>query len=111
VVLFGDVGERQEVCERAGDGNREVERQLAQRLLQRVQLVPASASLFGDAADALDRGKQRRRAAGAQRLTEHPAQHRHVVAQRLVRIAHGSRRCARRNVPIAGKKRGSFSLA
>ena len=112
MVLLRDVGERQEVRERARDRHRLLERQRAQLFFEGFErvlvLLPRR---LGDPPEPLDRVEERLSLARAQRLTQHVAEHRHVVAQRFVGISHGINRWAWRNARIAGKNRGSFSLA
>ena len=63
----------------------------AQRLLERAERVAVRrARRLGDPPDALDGVEQRRPFARPQRVAQHLAEHRHVVAQRLVRIATAS---------------------
>jgi hypothetical protein len=112
VVLLGNVGERQKVRERPRHRHRHLDRQVAHRLLeQRHPVLAPLPRLLGDAADALDRLEEGIPFARPDRVAQHAAEHRHVFAEPLMRIGHGSRCWACRNAPTAGKNAGSFSLA
>ena len=87
VMLFGDVGEMQEVRERTRHRKRLVDRHPAELIGKNpeIVLIPGSAALC-EGTNALDPLEQRPPGMRLKRLTEQLPQQPHVVTQRLVRI-------------------------
>ena len=88
-MLFGDVGEVQEVREAARHGQRRLDRHRPQLVGQRARSrrppVPVLRAL-GERADPLDPLEVRDALVAAQRFAEQLAEQPDVVAERLVRI-------------------------
>ena len=89
VMLFGDVGEVEEVGEAARHGQRRRNRHRPQLSGERLEVVAraAAARPLRQRADPLDPFEVRHALVAAQRFAEQFAEQPHVVAERLVRIA------------------------
>ena len=112
MVLLGDVGEREEMSERASHRHGHLDGQIAQRFLQlRHRVRRPLPRVLRRAPDPLDGFVERHPFARANRVAQHLAEHRDVFPEPPVGIAHGSRCWARRNAPTVGKNAGSLSLA
>ncbi len=92
VMLFGNVGEGEEVCERPGNGKRIVHRQLLQQLAELVEALGLALTRpFRQRPDALDGFEERDSLLPAQGLPEEVAEESNVVAERKVRVfGHGA---------------------
>ena len=93
VVLFGDVGQVQEMREAARDWQRRLDRHGAQLAGERFEAVRRRyARPLGERAHALDALEERLPFLPAQRLAQQFAEQAHVVAQRAVRVVRVFRR-------------------
>ena len=87
MMLLGDVRQVQEVCERAGERNRGVDRQLLELGGQRLEVaIRARAGRLGHGADALDGLEQPIAFVGAERVAQQLAEEPDILSQRFVRI-------------------------
>ena len=86
VVLLGDVGQRQEMRERAGDGQRRCDRHVAQQPVDVLELAVERARPLGGLAHLLDLLEDLVPFVMPQHAPEHLPEQAHVVSQRLVRI-------------------------
>ena len=86
MVLLGDVGQRQEMRERAGHGQRRGHRHVAQQPIDVLELAVERARPLGRLAHLLDLLEDLVAFVMPQHAAEHLAEQAHVVSQRLVRI-------------------------
>jgi hypothetical protein len=86
MVLLGDVGQREEMRERAGDRQRRRDRHVAQQPVDVLELAVERARPLGGLPHLLDLFENLVPFVMAQHTSEHLPEQAHVVSQRLVRI-------------------------
>ena len=93
-MLLGDVGEVQELRERARDRKRRVDRHAAERARQALEVLAlAGAGALGERAHAFHGEEQLLAFARLERIAQQFAEQPHVIAEWLVNIgSHGRRR-------------------